>query len=347
MSAEENEMQGSLLNLLETRFPSRENMGVFHLARIGEGWENDVYSFRVGYDEGGERRSEDLILRIYPGDDALEKSFREFNTMRRLHQLDFPVPNVLLLDSDRSPFGKPFVIMEKIDGRLMGDVFFESPRGKRRELITQFCKMLVDLHNLKWEPFVADPSAYTALTPQGFVQQKLSQAQERFHSLGKNEFDDVLDWLKERTPHIRFGRLSLVHWDYHPWNVLLGGDGAAFVIDWSSAEIPEFRFDLGWTLLLVSTHAHRRLGKAVLREYERIACVRIDHVEYFEVAACLRRLFAVLVSFTDGPTKVGMRPGAEAEIRRHVVPLKRVHALLRRRTGITIPKTEALLRSLS
>jgi len=346
MSTAENDIKGSLLSFHQAKFPSKENTRLLDLARIGEGWENDVYAFRIEYDEAGERKSEDLILRIYPGDDALEKSAREFKTMKRLRELGFPVPKVVLLESDRSPFGKPFVIMERIHGRLMGDVFLESPRWKRRELIALFCKMFVNLHSLKWQRFVPDASVYTALSPPEFMQRRLSQAQEHFHSLKKKEFDRVFDWLKERTPDIGFGRLSLVHWDYHPWNILVRDDGEAFVIDWSGAEVLDFRFDLGWTLLLVSTHAHRRLGKAVLREYERIAGVRIEHVEYFEVAACLRRLFAALVSLTDGPARVGMRPGAEAEIRQHALPLRRVYAVLRRRTGIRIREIEVLLSNL-
>jgi len=343
----ENEIQGKLLTLCQKEFPSRENLGIVSLSRIGDGWENDVYSFRMEYEKGGQPESQDLILRIYPGDDAHEKSAREFNVMKRLHEATFPVPEVLLLGSDDIPFGKPFVIMEKIEGRLMGDVFFESPRTKRRELLSLFCKMFVDLHKLDWKPFIDDPSSHITEDSDAFMKKKFSKWQDYFHSFRKDEFDPVFDWLNERSLSVRWSRPSLIHWDYHPWNVLLRNDGAPFIIDWTSAEVLDFRFDLAWTLLLIRTHAHRRMARSVLNEYVRIAGHRIEHLDFFEVAACARRLFSISVSLSDGAERMGMRPGAETVMKESAGPLKQVYALLHHRTGIKIPKVETLLSDIS
>jgi len=92
-------------------------MQISSLTQITGGWENEVYSFTLEDEEAAGRKCEDLILRIYPGNDAPQKSAREFNAMKQLYEVGFPVPEVLLLELDNSPFGKPFVIMEKIDGR--------------------------------------------------------------------------------------------------------------------------------------------------------------------------------------------------------------------------------------
>jgi hypothetical protein len=35
-------------------------------------------------------------------------------------------------------------------------------------------------------------------------------------------------------------------------------------------------------------------------------------MEFFEAAACLKRLISVLISLQQGPDSLGMRPGAEA-----------------------------------
>ena len=42
--------------------------------------------------------------------------------MHKLYQAGYPVPQVLHLEQETSPFGKPFVIMERVDGRPMGTV---------------------------------------------------------------------------------------------------------------------------------------------------------------------------------------------------------------------------------
>jgi aminoglycoside phosphotransferase (APT) family kinase protein len=176
--------------------------------------------------------------------------------------------------------------------------------------------------------------------------ERISGIQEDFRELGKAEFDPVFDWLRKGADDVRFTEPCLVHWDYHPWNIIVKNDGTARVIDWTQAQVLDFRFDLGWTFLLISTHAHPRLAGSVLRKYEQKARKRIEDMDYFTVAACLKRLFAVSVSLTHGAERVGMRTGAEAVLREHALPLTRVYRILRRITGISIPEFESHLLSL-
>jgi len=328
------------------KFPDWSNISLTSLSRIGEGWENEVYSFDLEYEEAGEKRTEELILRIYPGGGGDEKSRKECSTMKKLHKADYPVPEVKFLESDLTVLGKPFVVMEKVDGRLMGDLFVESPRTKKRELLDLFCGMFVRLHRLDWPALAENGSPAGVQDPRLRVLDKISEVQEAFRSFDKTEFDPVFDWLRKETPGVRFGDPCLIHWDYHPWNIIMKKDGSGCVIDWTQSEVLDFRFDLGWTLVLVSTHAHPLLARAVFKGYERIAGTRVESIRFFEVAACLKRLFAVSVTLTHGPERVGMRPGAERVLIDHAVPLRRVYTLLRRRTGIAVPQVQELLSAL-
>lgn len=175
---------------------------------------------------------------------------------------------------------------------------------------------------------------------------ELSQYQAYAHSLLDDAFDPVFGWLDERLAGVRFGRPSMIHMDYHPYNVLLRDDGTAFVIDWTNVQVSDYRMDLAWTLLLMSTYGHPEARESVLGEYERIAGCRVEQIEFFEVAACLRRLFSIVVSLRGGAGKMGMRPGAEAMMK-DVPHIASVYARLRERTGLTIAAIEDLLASLS
>jgi len=347
VSPTDNEIQNRLLSFYEKEFPSKENIQVYSLTQITDGWENEVYSFTIGYEEATERKCEDLILRIYPGNDALQKSAKEFNAMRKLYEIGFPVPEVFLLELDSFPFGKPFVIMEKIDGRLIGDVFDDSPEEKKQELITLFCKIFVNLHTLDWRPFVQDTSIFETGDAYTFINRWLAQAQKYMEDFQANEFAPALNWLKERSLYVPYERLSVTHGDYHPYNVLLRSDGAAFVIDWGNVEVADFRSDLAWTLLLTSTYGNPEAREIIISEYERIAGYQIERIEYFEVMAILRRLFSISVSLSDGASKLGMRSGAETMMKQNVDHLKNVYELLIDRTGIAIPKIETLLETLT
>ena len=52
-----------------------------------------------------------------------------------------------------SLLGKPFVIMEKIAGQVMG-LLSSRHTGQQRELLTWCCTLFVQLHRLDWRPLL-------------------------------------------------------------------------------------------------------------------------------------------------------------------------------------------------
>ncbi len=351
MSDVEAMIQSGLLSIYERRFPSRKEIRIYNIKGMRGGWETELYSFTIEYREATGRRTEDLVLRIYPGDDALQKSVKEFKVMRALHELGFPVPKVLLLELGDHPFGRPFVVMERVEGRSMRDVLLESAGERRRELIMLFCKILADLHFLDWRPFVElvspDLSLYETRDAYAWIDHKLSEMKRAIDRFHRDEFGPLLDWLEARSMEVPCERPSLIHGDYHPDNIILRKDGMAFVIDWGAADIGDYRSDLAWTLLLVGTYWGPEAREAILRGYEQASGHRVTRIEYFEVMAILRRLLDVSVSLSEGAGRRGMRPGAEEKMRRDADHLRRVYALLIARTGIVIPEVERLLSALT
>ena len=352
-------MQRRLQAYYARAFPARQGVQVSDLASISAGWESDMYSFAAEHGPAGKRRREELILRIYPGDDAHDKSAREFHGMSQLHKAGYPVPQVLILERGNSPFGKPFVIMEKIEGQVLWPILSRSPEEKQRELLTLFCELFVQLHTLDWQPFdrkrsdaqdrpfVHNGARYDTGDPYAFVDRQLGEwrlALEGFPQVG---FLPVLEWLEARRAQVPCLRPSLIHWDYHPGNVLLRDDGSTVVIDWTQVEISDPRFDLAWTLLLVGSHESMEWRAFILREYERLAGARVEQLEYFDVAACTKRLASVYFSLSLGPEKLGMRPDAVAMMKQQMGAHKKVYDLLLERTGIRIAEVERLLASVS
>jgi hypothetical protein len=104
--------------------------------------------------------------------------------------------------------------------------------------------------------------------------------------------------------------------------------------------------DVAWTLLLVSTYETPAYRDIILSEYERIAGFTIEHIEYFDVLACAKRLFTISVSLTEGATRMGMRSGAESMMKQHVIHIQNVYDLLCERTGIPLLEVEELISTL-
>jgi len=330
-------------------------MQVSDLTAISSGWESDIYSFAVEHGPADGRRREELILRIYPADDAYDKSGHEFHGMSQLHKAGYPVPQVLILERENSPFGKPFVIMERIEGQVLWPLLFGSPQEKQQELLTLFCNLFVQLHALEWrsfdyaqgraqdKPFVHNVARYDTGDPYTFVDRWLETYRSYLSTFPSPGFLAVIEWLEARRDQVPCLRPSLIHLDYHPDNVLLRDDGSAVVIDWTQLDISDSRFDLAWTLVLVSSLKGAKWRHRILQEYERLAGASAEQIAYFEVAACAKRLGSVVLSLSYGPEKLGMRPDAATMMRQQMGALKRVYDLLLERTGIRVAEVEELL----
>jgi aminoglycoside phosphotransferase (APT) family kinase protein len=225
------EIQSQLQAYCVRAFPSRQGVQVNGLASVSAGWESDVYSFDVEHGPPEARQREGLILRIYPGDDAHAKSAREFRGMHHLHEAGYPVPRVLLLEREDSPFGRPFVIMERIAGRVLWPILFNAPERRQQELLTQFCELFVRLHRLDWRPFVDDVARYELGGPTAFADQWLRRVRGAVERFPLSNSLRILEWLEARRDQVPCLRPAPVHGDYHPANVLLRDDGSAVVLD--------------------------------------------------------------------------------------------------------------------
>ena len=77
---------------------------ISNLNCISTGWESNIYSFALRHGKANQLEHKELILRIYSGEEAPQRSVREYHCMSQLHSAGFPVPQVLLLERENSPF---------------------------------------------------------------------------------------------------------------------------------------------------------------------------------------------------------------------------------------------------
>jgi len=343
MNARMRDVEGPLQAYYARAFPAMQDVRIGDVTNISAGWESEMVAFQVEHGPAGARQREALILRIYPGGDAVDKSAREFRGMRQLHQAGYPVPRVLVLEREHSPFGRPFVIMERVDGQVLWPLLFDASGQRQQELLTLFCRLFVRLHTLDWRPFVDDPASYEAQGPYAFVDQWLDLARDLLARFPMPGVAPLIEWLEERRDEVPCLRPSLVHLDFHPENLLLCDDGSAVVIDWTQVGVSDARFDLAWTLLLVYTYEGTEWRERIRREYERLAGGRVEQLAYFDVFACAKRLVSVMLSLSAGSEQFGMRPEAAAIMRQQMSAHRRVYDLLLDRTGLQVPEIEHML----
>jgi len=333
----------TLLTYLQLHYWNRNDLQIHNLQNITTGWETEILSFNLEWAENGKRELQKLVARIYPGKNADVKVRREATTMKRLLELGYPVPLVHIVESEKSQLGQPFMIMDRIDGGTLDDKIRENADKWMNEFSTLFVK----LHQLDWKKMLDTLETYPIDDPYYYIRSTLSGYGKDLEHSQKEELFPIINWLQKRIKDVPCKSPSIIHGDFHPFNILLDTDENAFVIDWGASKIADFRSDLAWTLLLSYAYSTRENRDVVLKSYETVLGRDVEEIEFFEVLAALRRLFDVTSSFDRGVDELSMRPEALELMRETVGHIKRVRNRLEDLTEITIPEIDQFIVKLS
>jgi len=305
---------------------------------ITVGWETQIVAFRLTT-PGAEAL--DLVARIYSGLGSGRKAEREFNVMRNLASAGYPVPKVYYYETDGNTLGSPFIVMERILGGTLWDVFFASPKEKHGEVLSFNSRLMAQLHEVpSWKIL---PGASRAATRRHIRDKMEAQSRELTEYRLAAAFAPLINWLIANTEGVTESTPCLIHQDLHPRNILLRQDGSPVVIDWSSCAIGDFREDLCWTAMLAGTFGDESLKAAVYDSYGKASKRALSDLPFFEAFVSLRRLADAAITLKAGGEARGMRPDAVGEMegnRQHYANVLRV---LEDSTGVRLPEVARTL----
>jgi len=255
--------------------------------RIHGGASRETYSIEVAYDSGAGPVRRGLILRRDPEDSLIDtERALEFAAYRSFHGR-VPAPEPIALVADSSVLGKPFFIMERIDGGAAASPFQSDPYGVHRETLARsFFTILgaiakVDPYDTEMPGLVDTPDpeqcwrreldywagvvAADALEPQPILEAAIRRLRA--------------------NPPPPPKRLSVVHGDYRSGNFLHDGAGRIIaVLDWEMAHIGDAHEDLAWALDPLWSHGADK-GLGVLAHEEAIALWQAASGVAFDPAA--------------------------------------------------------------
>ncbi len=325
------------------KYPEKINLTISEVEDITSGWETELHTFIIEFEEDGRQVREERVIRLYPGFNSAEKAAHEFRVISRLLEAGYPVPEVYQLDTDGIDLGKPFIIMERVKGRNMVDELRVGSEERLEQLMGMFMKLFVDLHSLDVSLVFPGREGTTTI---GYIDEVLKWYEDRTAQSRIGWLDPLIRWLDERKSSVSPEKPSVIHKDFGPMNIMLRVDGSPVVIDWGTATVGDLRDDLAWSILLASTFWDPSLRETILRAYERISGSEVRNYEYFEVLSVLRRITDFAVSLTCGAEEMGMRPETVELMREAEGHIQRVYDILIARTGLRIPEFEKILDSL-
>ncbi len=231
---------------LGEQLPDAKGLKLDHARQLTFGHSNQTWDIAVSWDGGSDR----YILRSPPDGIGLLEPYdvaKQYHVMKALEGGAVPLPKMLWLDNEGDVLGKPFFLMERLDGfgiewNLPSDLLDATPEAVRR-ICEQYIDAVADVHLVDWRTTdtrlaapAADPVGYEI---DWWTDKVVNHCGESLPS-----FEAVIAWLRANKPAP--ARPRLVHGDPKLGNLLLRGSTLVALLDWEMCSIGDPLCDLGW-----------------------------------------------------------------------------------------------------
>ncbi len=322
--------------------PDRDGLQVHDVDMpTATGFSNETVFYSATWSESGGDRTERYVARIEPPDGGIfpvqngncevsvEVQHRLMSVVGKSGVA--PVPPLLPYEGDTSVLGRPFFVMEFVDGKIPADVPRYSTDGfvakeatpaERERMLMNGIENMAALHSLDWQKDGLDwldPSddGNPAMSHQLDIYRKyvMSELKGREHPV----MLQCLDYLDANIPEAKSG----LSWgDARLGNIIWQDYQCASVVDWEAAAICPPEADIGWWVMFDrmsfdDMEAPRLEGfptrEQMVTHWESCTGRRVaSDILYWEIYAVMR-FCAIFIKLGDRMTGAGLAP-AEANI---------------------------------
>src|SRR6185295_3374896 len=117
------ELQAKLRVYCYIKFDYYDQVKLLGLNSISSNPESTVYEFNMWYEDKGAAKTDELIIKTFANNVVgKDRALKERHALKQLHFRGYPVPRPVASEIEEGHIGMPFVIMERVPGKLLGDV---------------------------------------------------------------------------------------------------------------------------------------------------------------------------------------------------------------------------------
>jgi aminoglycoside phosphotransferase (APT) family kinase protein len=282
--------------------------GRFALRPVAGGQSNPTFFL-----DHGPRR---LVLRKQPPGPLLKGAHaidREWRALSALRGTNVPVPAPILYHADPDPLGTPFYLMERVEGRVVGDAALSGlPPEQRRAAWMSVADTLAALH-------AVDPEAVGLGDfgrPGSYFDRQLARWDRQYRTSPSGPVPEI-GRLHDRLTAARppeDGAAAICHGDYRPGNLIFHPTEprVVAVLDWELSTLGHPLADLGFCampwhtapaeyggLLGLDLAAHGLPDEAAFLARYRAARPEVPPLAPFHRAFALYRFAVIFVGIAD------------------------------------------------
>lgn len=304
--------QAKLQHWLSGRLDDARGICVSNL-RVPEesGISTETVMFDAAWTEHGVERQQSLVARVAPDGEGIFPRYdlaKEFQVLRALAECS-PVraPAALFHEDDSDILGAPFIVMERIAGRVPADDppftttgwVLELSDPQRAKMSHSGLEQLAAIHEVDWRRLGLSFLQEKDRAPGLEAQLGYWRTTARWASNGESipMLEATFDWLEANKP-ARHGPDVLNWGDARYGNMVFGNDlTVTGVLDWEMVGLGPREIDLGWWLFLQRHHTEgigAALPKGLLSAADTVACYeqlsghKVEHIDYYEIFAGVR-----------------------------------------------------------
>ncbi|AOR25127.1 aminoglycoside phosphotransferase family protein [Clostridium taeniosporum] len=269
---------------IENKFNSK----IQDIKVLKSGWAGEIISLKF------KDNTQKYVIKTYNSSrNALENIKQEWKGLNLLYNVNYPVPKPIMNNFLNE---KPYIVMEKIEGKDLWTYYQALSKEGKEQLLKKFVKVFFKLHQL--DVSIVDKELVKDSTS-SFIEKEINEIKKLVEENNLEYFTQIIDWLDTEKVNIIGEKLSIIHRDYHPWNVIVDNNEEIYVIDllWG---VGDYRFDLAWMYTLMERSDFEDFSQNALKKYKELRNENINNFEYFKVFSTLRWLINVMISLKTG-----------------------------------------------
>jgi len=277
------------------------------------------YSFDLSWRQGATPHTERLVIRLAPEGVPISGPtdvVRQARIMSSLAGTAVPVPTVRWYDGGPRWFGRPFFVVNFLNGDKLALGEHTYTADETRAMVARAVEALAALHALPWEP---RRDAWGEPLSLADEMKRLDNLLDRPtldpKVVGRAPL--LRDRLRQSLPASDRVHVGCVHGDFQWSNCLFDKCRLNAVIDWELSQIGATLIDLGWLCLfsdresweimdLIPPHVLAPDEIAALYASKAVSSIDVEQVRWFRAFASYR--FGVITAFNLMLHRRGKRP---------------------------------------